>query len=183
MLLLFEIWVVLYTIYHFHASEPHFPLQPASWIIGSLFSGKLIPLKNDRCASFRRIKMPSFHQHVYDMSQELWLHITLTITWARGIVVTKTWLVRTSCDDLLLTVEFLTAPFYHTEVPLFCVKADFYCFVTSEMNRAGKKSIHQSWHHVLLPTLQMRNVNYSSRRAVRNIHQACNLSIPRLKFL
>ncbi|KAG2534348.1 hypothetical protein PVAP13_9NG061830 [Panicum virgatum] len=45
---------------------------PASWIIGSLFSGKLIPLKKDRCASFRRIKMPSFHQqHVYDMSQEL----------------------------------------------------------------------------------------------------------------
>ncbi|OEL16897.1 Magnesium-chelatase subunit ChlD, chloroplastic [Dichanthelium oligosanthes] len=45
---------------------------PASWIIGSLFSGKLIPLKKDRCASFRRIKMPSFHQqHVYDMSQEI----------------------------------------------------------------------------------------------------------------
>ncbi|CAL4919710.1 unnamed protein product [Urochloa decumbens] len=45
---------------------------PASWIIGSLFSGKLIPLKKDRCASFHRIKMPSFHQqHVYDMSQEI----------------------------------------------------------------------------------------------------------------
>ncbi|CAN6280849.1 unnamed protein product [Urochloa humidicola] len=45
---------------------------PASWIIGSLFSGKLIPLKKDRCASFHRIKMPSFRQqHVYDMSQEI----------------------------------------------------------------------------------------------------------------
>lgn len=44
---------------------------PASWIIGSLFSGKLIPLKKDRCASFRRIKMPSLHQHVYDISQEI----------------------------------------------------------------------------------------------------------------
>uniref|UniRef100_A0ACD5WD99 Uncharacterized protein n=1 Tax=Avena sativa TaxID=4498 RepID=A0ACD5WD99_AVESA len=45
---------------------------PASWIIGSLFSGKLIPLKKDRCASFRRIKMPSFQQqHVFDMSQEI----------------------------------------------------------------------------------------------------------------
>ncbi|KAJ1293040.1 hypothetical protein BS78_01G037500 [Paspalum vaginatum] len=45
---------------------------PASWIIGSLFSGKLIPLKKDRCASFRRIKMPSFQQqHVIDMSQEI----------------------------------------------------------------------------------------------------------------
>lgn len=45
---------------------------PASWIIGSLFSGKLIPLKKDRCASFRRIKMPSFQQnHAFDMSQEI----------------------------------------------------------------------------------------------------------------
>ncbi|KAM0835065.1 hypothetical protein ACQ4PT_063177 [Festuca glaucescens] len=45
---------------------------PASWIIGSLFSGKLIPMKKDRCASFRRIKMPSFQQnHVFDMSQEI----------------------------------------------------------------------------------------------------------------
>nr|CAB3492753.1 unnamed protein product [Digitaria exilis] len=46
---------------------------PASWIIASLFSGKLIPLKKDRCASFRRIKMPSFHQQhvIYDMSQEI----------------------------------------------------------------------------------------------------------------
>jgi hypothetical protein len=52
----------------------------------------------------------------------------VTITWARGIVVTETRLVRTSCDDLLLTVEFLTAPFYHAEVPLSCANADFYCF-------------------------------------------------------
>ncbi|XP_025796630.1 uncharacterized protein LOC112876682 isoform X2 [Panicum hallii] len=66
---------------------------PASWIIGSLFSDKIV-----------------------------------TITWARGIVVTETRLVRTSCDDLLLTVEFLTAPFYHAEVPLSCANADFYCF-------------------------------------------------------
>ncbi|KAL6638112.1 hypothetical protein ACP70R_025684 [Stipagrostis hirtigluma subsp. patula] len=45
---------------------------PASWIIGSLYSGKLIHLKKDRCASFRRIKMPSFRkQHVFEMSQEI----------------------------------------------------------------------------------------------------------------
>uniref|UniRef100_A0A0A8ZYT5 BRCT domain-containing protein n=1 Tax=Arundo donax TaxID=35708 RepID=A0A0A8ZYT5_ARUDO len=45
---------------------------PASWIIGSLFSGKLLPLKKDRCASFHRIKMPSFQKkHVFDMSQEI----------------------------------------------------------------------------------------------------------------
>jgi hypothetical protein len=63
--------MVLYTTI-FYASDPHFSLQPASWIIGSLFSGKLIPFKKDRCASFRRIKMPSFHQqNVYDMSQEI----------------------------------------------------------------------------------------------------------------
>ncbi|CAM0877216.1 unnamed protein product [Alopecurus aequalis] len=44
---------------------------PASWIIGSLFSGKLLPLKKDRCAAFRRIKMPSFQPQPYafDMSQ------------------------------------------------------------------------------------------------------------------
>ncbi|KAF8748273.1 hypothetical protein HU200_013019 [Digitaria exilis] len=53
--------------------EHYIKTAPASWIIGSLFSGKLIPLKKDRCASFRRIKMPSFHQQhvVYDMSQEI----------------------------------------------------------------------------------------------------------------
>ncbi|KAL6894318.1 hypothetical protein ACP4OV_008416 [Aristida adscensionis] len=45
---------------------------PASWIIGSLFSGKPIPLKKDRCGPFRRIRMPSFQkQHVFDMSQEI----------------------------------------------------------------------------------------------------------------
>uniref|UniRef100_J3LU16 BRCT domain-containing protein n=1 Tax=Oryza brachyantha TaxID=4533 RepID=J3LU16_ORYBR len=45
---------------------------PASWVIGSLFSGKLIPLKKDRCALFRRIKMPSFQQQqAFDMSQEI----------------------------------------------------------------------------------------------------------------
>ncbi|TVU44457.1 hypothetical protein EJB05_03900 [Eragrostis curvula] len=45
---------------------------PANWIIDSLYSGKLIPLKKDRCASFRRIKMPSFQQqHVFVMSQEI----------------------------------------------------------------------------------------------------------------
>uniref|UniRef100_A0A453M7U0 BRCT domain-containing protein n=1 Tax=Aegilops tauschii subsp. strangulata TaxID=200361 RepID=A0A453M7U0_AEGTS len=45
---------------------------PASWIIGSLFSGKLIHLKKDRCAPFRRIKMPSFQQQrAFEMSQEI----------------------------------------------------------------------------------------------------------------
>uniref|UniRef100_A0A0E0D8L7 BRCT domain-containing protein n=1 Tax=Oryza meridionalis TaxID=40149 RepID=A0A0E0D8L7_9ORYZ len=45
---------------------------PASWVIGSLYSGKLIPLKKDRCASFRKIKMPSFQQpQAFDMSQEI----------------------------------------------------------------------------------------------------------------
>uniref|UniRef100_A0A0D9W0L0 BRCT domain-containing protein n=1 Tax=Leersia perrieri TaxID=77586 RepID=A0A0D9W0L0_9ORYZ len=45
---------------------------PASWVIGSLYSAKLIPLKKDRCASFRRIKMPSFQkQQAFDMSQEI----------------------------------------------------------------------------------------------------------------
>ncbi|KAI4985906.1 hypothetical protein ZWY2020_018536 [Hordeum vulgare] len=45
---------------------------PASWIIGSLFSGKLSPLKKDRCAAFRRIKMPSFkQQRAFEMSQEI----------------------------------------------------------------------------------------------------------------
>ncbi|KAG8098722.1 hypothetical protein GUJ93_ZPchr0013g35991 [Zizania palustris] len=44
----------------------------ASWVIGSLFSGKLIPLKKDRCALFRKIKMPSFQQQqTFDMSQEI----------------------------------------------------------------------------------------------------------------
>ncbi|GJN22907.1 hypothetical protein PR202_gb10515 [Eleusine coracana subsp. coracana] len=37
-----------------------------------LYSGKLIHLKKDRCAPFRRIKMPSFgQQHVFVMSQEI----------------------------------------------------------------------------------------------------------------
>ncbi|PNT73933.1 hypothetical protein BRADI_1g04292v3 [Brachypodium distachyon] len=47
--------------------------EPASWIISSLFSGKLNPLKKDRCASFRRIKMPSFQPRhgAFDMSQEI----------------------------------------------------------------------------------------------------------------
>ncbi|XP_044391153.1 uncharacterized protein [Triticum aestivum] len=45
---------------------------PASWIIGSLFSGKLIHLKKDRCAPFRRIKVPSFQQQrAFEMSQEI----------------------------------------------------------------------------------------------------------------
>ncbi|KAK8949915.1 hypothetical protein KSP40_PGU007208 [Platanthera guangdongensis] len=54
------------------ALEHGIPTMPASWIITSLFSGKLLPPKRDPCAPFHRIKMPSFPAPQPDgMSQEI----------------------------------------------------------------------------------------------------------------
>ncbi|OAY83515.1 hypothetical protein ACMD2_00209, partial [Ananas comosus] len=52
--------------------ENNIQTLPASWIIQSLFCGKLIPLKKDRYASLHRIKMPTFpEEQEFDMSQEI----------------------------------------------------------------------------------------------------------------
>ncbi|KAI0511747.1 hypothetical protein KFK09_012379 [Dendrobium nobile] len=55
------------------ALEQDIPTMPASWIINSLFCGKLLSPKRDRCAPLHRIKMPSFPkpQVDVDMSQEI----------------------------------------------------------------------------------------------------------------
>ncbi|WOL05573.1 hypothetical protein Cni_G14302 [Canna indica] len=49
-------------------SEYDLQIAPVSWIVNSLFSGKLLPLKKDRCAPLRRIKVPLFPM---DLSQEI----------------------------------------------------------------------------------------------------------------
>lgn len=47
-------------------------LQTANWIINCLFSGKLLPFKKNKYASFHRIKMPTFPQdQTVEMSQEI----------------------------------------------------------------------------------------------------------------
>ncbi|XP_019706035.1 uncharacterized protein [Elaeis guineensis] len=54
------------------ASENNLQTVPASWIVNSLFSGKLLPFKKDRYAPLHKIKMPKFPQdQSADMSQEI----------------------------------------------------------------------------------------------------------------
>ncbi|ONK78505.1 uncharacterized protein A4U43_C02F19490 [Asparagus officinalis] len=54
------------------ALENSLQTVPASWIVNSLFSGKLLPLKKERYAPLHRIKMPTFSLcQEYDMSQEI----------------------------------------------------------------------------------------------------------------
>ncbi|XP_026660159.1 uncharacterized protein LOC103706321 isoform X2 [Phoenix dactylifera] len=54
------------------ASEHNLQTVPASWIVNSLFSGKLLPFKKDRYAPLHKIKMPKFPQdESADMSQEI----------------------------------------------------------------------------------------------------------------
>lgn len=54
------------------ALEHNLQTMPASWIVNSLFSGKLLPFKKDRCAPLHRIKMPTFPRaQDMDMSEEI----------------------------------------------------------------------------------------------------------------
>lgn len=49
-------------------------VQPAIWMINSLFSGKLLPIKKERYAPLHRIKMPTLSLvQDDDMSEEIWL--------------------------------------------------------------------------------------------------------------
>lgn len=54
------------------AFEQSLQTMPLSWVVNSLFSGKLLPFKKDCCAPLRRIKMPTFSTaQATDMSQEI----------------------------------------------------------------------------------------------------------------
>lgn len=54
------------------ALENNLQTVPASWIVNSLFSGKLLPFKKDRYAPLHRIKMPTFSRpQDDDMSEEI----------------------------------------------------------------------------------------------------------------
>ncbi|KAH7654597.1 BRCT domain-containing protein [Dioscorea alata] len=52
--------------------EQNLQMMTANWIINCLFSGKLLPFKKNKYASFHRIKMPTFPQdQTVEMSQEI----------------------------------------------------------------------------------------------------------------
>ncbi|KAJ6852942.1 uncharacterized protein M6B38_252310 [Iris pallida] len=54
------------------ALENNLQTMPASWIVNSLFTGKLLPFKKDRSAALHRIKMPTFPPaQDTDMSEEI----------------------------------------------------------------------------------------------------------------